>query len=85
MDLEKCVDCGATGMEDDFESCDKCQSPLCESCGTFTFGKIFCRECVEQEEVDAMNEEINADFDYTPEGCVKVWSEDEQDEQQSRT
>lgn len=76
MDLEKCADCGGTGSEDDFESCDGCQAPLCELCGTFTDGKIFCRTCVEKAEVDAMNEEINSDFDYTPEGCVKVYGEE---------
>ena len=77
MDLEICSGCGQTGLAEEYDVCRKCCVSLCETCGDLTTGELLCRECKEKQEVEEMEAEINGDFDFTPEGSVGIWEEEE--------
>ena len=86
MDLETCGACNQTGPSEEYDVCSECKKALCETCGDLTTGRLLCKKCKEKEEEAEFEAELNADFDYTPEGSVGIWEEEEDGKsEQSRT
>lgn len=66
-DDEDCKDCGNMLM-DEQEHCDRCNKPICESCGLTdneTHTGTFCRECCEPTEATKEREPEYEVIEYT--------------------